>query len=216
MLRRCATLSFCARRHPTVRLFRNQSNPGASSCQPGCGSLLQQPKDACFIPSIPDFLAFPILLPETGKCALHAMIQSFPRVRDCADISAAWPMIRQVRLQTLFHRVCVFSLFSEKRIMEPQLRMDKEMRQILNEETIQKLETLAGELRAISHWDTAYWRSRRPEWYEIIAFVSRQKRRGEIIVQLLGSPGHRSRRAAALGKQSIRSQSKSEESKRKF
>jgi hypothetical protein len=109
-----------------------------------------------------------------------------------------------------------FSLFSEKRIMEPQLRMDKEMRQIPNEETIQKLETLAGELRAISHWDTAYWRSRRPEWYETIAFVSRQKRRGEIILQLLGSPGHRSRRAAALGKQSTRSQSKSEESKRKF
>ena len=64
------------------------------------------------------------------------------------------------------------------------------MRQILNEETIQNLETLAGELRAISHWDTAYWRSRRPECYETIAFVSRQKRRGEIIVQLLGSAGH--------------------------
>jgi hypothetical protein len=90
------------------------------------------------------------------------------------------------------------------------------MRQILNEETIQKLESLAGELRAISHWDTAYWRRRRPEWYETIAFVSRQKRRGEIILQLLGSLGHRSWRAAALGKQSTRSQSKSEESKRKF
>ena len=59
------------------------------------------------------------------------------------------------------------------------------MRQILSDQTIEKVEVLVSELRAINHWDTEYWRYRCPKWYETVAFVSRQKRRREIIRQLL-------------------------------
>jgi hypothetical protein len=59
------------------------------------------------------------------------------------------------------------------------------MRQILTAETIEKVEKLACELLAINHWDTVYRRQRRPERYQRVAFVSRQKRRGEIIAQML-------------------------------
>jgi hypothetical protein len=81
-------------------------------------------KDACFIPSIPDFLPAQFCRQSRESGRFTPWIKSFPRVRDGADTSAVWRMIRQALLQTLFHRVCVFSRFSEKRIMEPQLRME--------------------------------------------------------------------------------------------
>jgi hypothetical protein len=59
------------------------------------------------------------------------------------------------------------------------------MRQILSAETIEKVEKLANELEAINHWDTTYRRHRRPEWYQRVAFASRQKRRRDIITQML-------------------------------
>jgi hypothetical protein len=59
------------------------------------------------------------------------------------------------------------------------------MRQILRDETIEKVDKLVSELRAINYWDTEYWRHRCPEWYETVAFLSRQKRRSENIRQLL-------------------------------
>ncbi len=58
------------------------------------------------------------------------------------------------------------------------------MRRIVSEGTIEQLEKLVNELRAISHWDAEYERHRCPKWYETVAYVSRQKRRSEIIRQL--------------------------------
>jgi hypothetical protein len=55
----------------------------------------------------------------------------------------------------------------------------------LGEGTIKPVERLLSELRAIERWDTEYWRKPRPEWHEKGAFVSRQKRRCEIIRHLL-------------------------------
>jgi hypothetical protein len=69
--------------------------------------------------------------------------------------------------------------------MAPSLRGKGVRQTILSDETIGKVEKLACELRAISHWDSEYWRHDCPEWYETVAFVSRQKRRSEIIRQLL-------------------------------
>jgi DNA-binding GntR family transcriptional regulator len=59
------------------------------------------------------------------------------------------------------------------------------MAQILSDKTIEKVEKLVSELRAITHRDTEYWRNRCPKWHETVAFVSGQKRRSEIIRQLL-------------------------------
>ena len=78
-----------------------------------------------------------------------------------------------------------------------------------------EVEKLASELRAIDHWDTAYWRNRRPERYETLAFVARQKRRSEIMCDLLRATGHGSIHAVAESKQPTRSPSRSEEQKRK-
>ena len=58
------------------------------------------------------------------------------------------------------------------------------MRRIVNDGTIDQLEKLVSELRAISHWDAEYGRHRCPKWCETIAYVSRQRRRSEIIRQL--------------------------------
>ena len=59
------------------------------------------------------------------------------------------------------------------------------MRQmVLSDEAFEQMEKLVNELRAISHWDDEYGRHRRPEWYETVALISRQKRRSEIIRQL--------------------------------
>jgi len=46
-------------------------------------------------------------------------------------------------------------------------------------------DVLLNELRAIAYWDGQYERQHNPPWHEIIAYISRQKRRGEIIRQLL-------------------------------
>ena len=86
---------------------------------------------------------------------------------------------------------------------------------VLRDGTIEEVEKLASELRAIDHWDTAYWRNRRPERYETLALVARQKRRSEIIRDLLRATGHGSIHAVAESKQPTRSPSQSEEQKRK-
>jgi hypothetical protein len=61
------------------------------------------------------------------------------------------------------------------------------MRQILSDERIEKLDTLVSELRAISHWDAEYQRHGCPERCDADAYVSRQKRRREIIPQIFAS-----------------------------
>ena len=47
------------------------------------------------------------------------------------------------------------------------------------------LDALANELRAIDYWDDRYEPDRKPEWGETVAYVSRQRRRGEIIRKIL-------------------------------
>jgi|HubBroStandDraft_1064217.scaffolds.fasta_scaffold400329_2 transcription initiation factor IIE alpha subunit len=59
------------------------------------------------------------------------------------------------------------------------------MRRPVIDETLEQVEKLVNELQAISHWDAEYQRDRSPEWYETVAYVSRQKRRREIMRQLL-------------------------------
>jgi hypothetical protein len=58
------------------------------------------------------------------------------------------------------------------------------MRRIVSDGALERLEELVSELRAISYWDAEYKRHRCPEWYETVAYVSRQKRRSDIIRQL--------------------------------
>jgi hypothetical protein len=59
------------------------------------------------------------------------------------------------------------------------------MPQILTDDTANKIQILVNELLAITHWDGAFWRCQSPHNYEIVAYVSRQKRRAEIIRELL-------------------------------
>jgi DNA-binding GntR family transcriptional regulator len=59
------------------------------------------------------------------------------------------------------------------------------LRIVLSDGAIEQVETLVSELRAIRAWDAQYWRNQSREWYETIAFVSRQRRRDEIIRRLL-------------------------------
>ena len=58
------------------------------------------------------------------------------------------------------------------------------MRHTISDETIEELDRLVSELRAIGFWDTAYRRNLSPEFYETVAFATRQKRRREILRQL--------------------------------
>ena len=51
--------------------------------------------------------------------------------------------------------------------------------------TTERAEALLNELRAINYWDGQYDRHRAPNWNETVAYISRQRRRGEIIRQLL-------------------------------
>jgi hypothetical protein len=51
-------------------------------------------------------------------------------------------------------------------------------------EAIENIEKLVSELRAISHWDSEYLQRDCPERYETVAYVSRQKRRREILDHL--------------------------------
>jgi len=59
------------------------------------------------------------------------------------------------------------------------------MGQIPKYEVIGEVEDLLSELRAIRYWDTEFCRRSSPAWYETAAFISRQKRRREIIRKLL-------------------------------
>lgn len=66
----------------------------------------------------------------------------------------------------------------------PDICEAKGVRRIVSDGAIEQVEKLVSELRAISHWDAEYKRHRCPEWYETVAYASRQKRRSEIIRQL--------------------------------
>ncbi len=60
------------------------------------------------------------------------------------------------------------------------------MQQKLTAEKTEKVDKLVAELRAICHWDSQYWQHLCPRRYERIAHVSRQKRRAEILHELVG------------------------------
>jgi hypothetical protein len=45
--------------------------------------------------------------------------------------------------------------------------------------------TLIKELRAIEHWDSDYWWNTDPDTYERDSYMSRQRRRNEILTELL-------------------------------
>jgi hypothetical protein len=98
---------------------------------------------------------------------------SLPIFRQTADSSALFRP--EKHLQALHHN---------EENHGPVFAKGKGVRQILSDEAIGELEKLVSELRAISYWDAEYWRQRCPERYETVAFVSRQKRRSEIIRQL--------------------------------
>jgi hypothetical protein len=53
--------------------------------------------------------------------------------------------------------------------------------------TSEQADSLVNELLAIEHWDAYYIRHSTPEWYETVAYISRQRRRNNIVRQLLGS-----------------------------
>jgi hypothetical protein len=55
----------------------------------------------------------------------------------------------------------------------------------LGSDALNQVDRLVAELRAVEHWDADYWRKGDPEVYEIVAFVTRQKRRTEILSQLV-------------------------------
>jgi hypothetical protein len=61
------------------------------------------------------------------------------------------------------------------------------MAQIVKIETVNATNTLVQELRAIDQWDIDYRRRRRREPYETAAYLSRQRRRIEIMRALKAS-----------------------------
>jgi hypothetical protein len=88
------------------------------------------------------------------------------------------PIFRQSLLPNFMHRKArrFGPMFAEGRCVR---------RMVFSDGTIEQVEKLVGELRAISHWDIGYRRLRCPEWYETAAYVSRQERRSEIIRELI-------------------------------
>ena len=50
--------------------------------------------------------------------------------------------------------------------------------------TLDRVELLAAELKAIEHWDADYWRKAQPEIYETRGYTARRERRAEILSQL--------------------------------
>jgi hypothetical protein len=58
------------------------------------------------------------------------------------------------------------------------------MRLTLERDLREQAERLLAELKAIEQWDTAYWRNRDPDVYETSAFLARESRRTEIILQI--------------------------------
>jgi hypothetical protein len=58
------------------------------------------------------------------------------------------------------------------------------MSRIHDDQTAGRAEQLGNELKAIELWDAVYKRNLFPFWYDHGAFVSRQRRRGEITSEL--------------------------------
>jgi hypothetical protein len=56
---------------------------------------------------------------------------------------------------------------------------------MLQDRAYQRAQSLRAELKAIELWDNAYWRSSQREWWETVAFESRQQRRSEIVAELV-------------------------------
>ena len=59
------------------------------------------------------------------------------------------------------------------------------MRSVPDNDALNRIERLVGELRVIERWDADHWRKSDPERYEMLALVARRKRRAEILSQLL-------------------------------
>jgi hypothetical protein len=55
------------------------------------------------------------------------------------------------------------------------------MAQLVEDKAVEVKDTLVQELKAIDLWDLQYWRKPRWEPYEKAAFLSRQRRRAEIM-----------------------------------
>jgi len=53
--------------------------------------------------------------------------------------------------------------------------------------TSEQIEALLNELHAIDHWDGKYETDPRPAWGDTVAYISRQRRSGEIRRQLIAS-----------------------------
>lgn len=53
--------------------------------------------------------------------------------------------------------------------------------------TREQIEALLNELQAIAHWDGKYDTDPRPAWGDTVAYISRQRRSGEILRQLFAS-----------------------------
>ena len=58
------------------------------------------------------------------------------------------------------------------------------MRPIIELDRREQAEKLLAELKAIEQWNTAYWRNSDPDVYETSAFLARESRRSEIILQM--------------------------------
>jgi hypothetical protein len=59
------------------------------------------------------------------------------------------------------------------------------MRSVADNDVLNRIEQLVGELRLIERWDADYWQNRLPEAYESFAFMARRTWRTEILSQLL-------------------------------
>ena len=62
------------------------------------------------------------------------------------------------------------------------------MRPIIELDRREQAERLLAELKAIEQWNTAYWRNSDPDVYETSAFLARESRRSEIILQIAVLP----------------------------
>ena len=62
------------------------------------------------------------------------------------------------------------------------------MRLTLERDRREQAERLLADLKAIEQWNTAYWRNSDPDVYETSAFLSRESRRSEIILQIAVVP----------------------------
>ena len=59
------------------------------------------------------------------------------------------------------------------------------MRPVFESDLRDQAARLLAELKAIEHWNTAYWQTCDPHVHETIAFLTRNERRSEIIGQML-------------------------------